>query len=185
MLKAFESSGIAEQWFLKSLENRNYNVKEIRDIKIHSGRGRVITQKLAITTTGDAFEIAFWSKLYQLIPTEELREDFAKVRDVKLKSVLNKFGCGNIDVLGLQMAAVLDLMELEKDGLFVHLVFLIKDGRVFWCRVRSFYNFVMRYDSFLIHAPTYGGEFCLVPIEWLLKWDDPIIAPGSIIRNAI
>lgn len=185
MLMPFESSGTAERWFLRSLEERDYTIKEIRDVKIQSGRGRVITQKLAITTTGDAFEIAFWSQLYQLIPTEQLREDFAKVRDVKLKSVLRVFGCGNIDVLGLQMSAVLDLLELERDGIFVHLVFLIKDGRVFWCRVRSFYDFVMRYDSFLIHAPTYGGEFCLVPIEWLLKWDNPVIAPGSLAKESL
>jgi len=176
MREPFLNSKDAEKWFLESLRIRGYEIKEIRDLRIRSGGGKIITQKLAVTTSSEVFQIAFWSKLYQLIDTADLREDFAKERDIKLKSVLRSFGYGNIDVLGIQMSAILQLIGLETEGLFAHLVFLVKDGRTFWCKARDFYNFVTRYDSFLIHAPTYGGEFCIVPIGWLLKWDDPIIA---------
>lgn len=180
MPKQFVSSSEAEKWFLKSLEERDFIINEVRPIRIRSGRGKIITQKLAITNTGDAFEIAFWSKLYQLVRTEDLRENFARERDKKLKNVLKTFGHGTVDVLGIQMSVILELMEMENEGFVTHLVFLIKDGRVFWCRVADFYNFVTRYDSYLIHAPTYGGEFCIVPIGWLYLWDQPLSAPGCI-----
>jgi len=186
MNKPFESSREGEQWFIHSLTEKGYEITQIKDVRILSGRGRVITQKLVEVNSGEAFQVAFWTKLCRLIDTDDLRMDFAKERDKKLKIVLRTFGFGDEDVLGLQMSAVLNLIELETKGTFAHLVFLIKDGRCLWCRAREFYEFVLRYDSFLEQAPTYGGEFCIVPVKWLKDWNNlpnktyPTLLEGKI-----
>lgn len=182
--KMFESSREAETWFLHKLSEKRFKVNEVVAVKIRSGRGRVIKQKRAICDSGDLFQIAFWTKLYQLVKTEDLREDYAKERDLRIKSVLNLFGFGDLNVLGLQMEAVLELLETIEKGFTPHLIFLIKDGRCLWCTAIEFYNFIIRYESFLLYSHTYGGEFCLVPVNWLKSWNaDPLSAAPSIVNK--
>lgn len=161
--------------FTRQLKDRGI---KIRDVENLSRMGKYGNARL-ISETGEIFHLKFTKSGY--IPKDSDRvSSAAKELDEKLKFAIRTFGRGIDSLNGIDEDLLLHLVDQMEKGFSCYFVTVLTDDTTLWCRADSFYDFVMRYDTFF-KFPKTNVPVCEVPMGWLLPWEEPLIAPPNIV----
>jgi len=153
------------------LEERGFTIQKVEDL---SQSGKFGNARL-FTTTNEIYHLKYTKTGY--LPKDSVRvSEGAKELDQKLKFTIRTFGNGDLTINGIDEDLLIYMIEktsLDQKECFFTTV--LQNGTVLWCRAMDFYNFVMRYDTFF-KFPKSNVPVCEVPMGWLLKWENPLIA---------
>lgn len=83
-------------------------------------------------------------------------------------------------MVGVDEDLVLSLLELSREGYSTYVVTVLARGLILWLEANDFYNFVMRYDTF-IKFPRSGVPVCYVPTGYFLTWAEPVVRPPRLV----
>ncbi len=153
------------------LVKRGLEVREVEDLSRHGKYGNV----RLYAATGEVFHLKFTKSGYKPKDSNKVSSS-AKELDEKLKFTIKVFGQGADTLNGIDEDLLLYLVELMGKGVPCYYVTILSDETTLWCRADSFYQFVMRYDTFF-KFPKTNVPVCEVPMGWLLPWEEPLIAP--------
>lgn len=176
MAEPVSDSSEATQRFLLALQQRGIQYSSPQ--KVSTGDPGFYHQRI-LTNSGELYHLKFTKSPYKPKPTEKVSE-FAKELDEKLKHSIRVFGRGEETLIGINENIVLDLVELTTQGHLAYFVTVVGDGRILWCEIERFYNFVMRYDTFFKFARANVPQ-AMVPTGWLLPWGELIVRPPTVI----
>lgn len=160
--------------FLTALSDRGMQYNP--PIKVPTGDGW--THDRVETTTGELYHLKFTKTPYRPKASDKVSAG-AKELDAKLKQAIRDFGQGDDTLVGLNDNVVLDLLEEARKGKVVDFVTVLGDGRILWSHIEDFYNFVMRYDTFIKFAVNSPPQ-AMVPTGWLLPWNKLRIEQPSV-----
>lgn len=82
-------------------------------------------------------------------------------------------------MVGLDEDLLLHLLELATQGWSTYVVTVLGRGITLWLEAGDFYQFVMRYDTFM-KFPRSGVPVCYVPTGYFLTWNAPRIFYPSL-----
>ena len=82
-------------------------------------------------------------------------------------------------MVGIDEDLVLDLCDLASKGRQAYVATVLEREAVLWMPASDFYNFVMRYDTF-IKFPRSGVPVCYAPTGYFLTWSEPTKAVPAV-----
>ena len=100
--------------------------------------------------------------------------------DKKLKLAITSFGRGDQTIVGLNEHVIISLLENLNDFSSVHIIIVMGDGRIITKNASCFYEFVMRYDTFIKFARQ-NDPLAMVPTGWLDKFMDITVEVPSVV----
>lgn len=150
-----------------------------KDSRIKPGNSRIYTDK------NEVYHVKFTKIPFR--PDSD-KQGGARELHLKLQFAISTFQTRSSHLLlsselgtmvGIDEDLVLDLCNLESNGKEAFIITVLERELVLWLPVNEFYNFVMRYDTF-IKFPKSGVPVCYVPTGYFLSWADPIKAYPTI-----
>ncbi len=159
----------AIQLFTQKLSSRGSEIQSIEDLSRIGkyGNARITTK------SNEVYHIKYTKKGYTPKKSDQVSSG-AKELDAKLKFAIKTFGCGVNTLNGIDEDLILYLIDLMSKGFVCYFVTILSDGTTLWSRADSFYDFVMRYDTFF-KFPKTNVPVCEVPLGWLKPWGEPVI----------
>lgn len=164
----------ALEYFKASIAARQMEVMDVRQVP--TGDGYLHPQ--VITSSGELYHLKFTKNPYRPKDTARVSEG-ARELDEKLKHAIRLFGRGDETLVGINDWVILNLMENLHSYSGSYFVTVVGDGRILWRQVQEFYDFVMRYDTFIKFARQNIPQV-MVPTGWLRKWEEPLTGVGFI-----
>lgn len=164
---------------VESLINRSESRVEKKESRVKPGNSRLYTN------SNEVYHVKFTKVPFR--PDSD-KQGGARELHLKLQFSINTFQNRNSHLLlaselgtmvGIDEDLILDLCEFESKGKDAFIVTVLEREIVLWLPVNEFYNFVMRYDTFM-KFPKSGVPVCYVPTGYFLSWADPIKAYPKI-----
>lgn len=167
---------------------------EVMFEKLLRDRNIIISKKESKIKPGNSCFYTDGSELYHLkftkVPFKPDADKTGPARELHLKLhfAINTFEarCSNViesseigTMVGIDEDLILNLISYEKRGFSTYVVTILEREAALWITGSEFYNFVMRYDTF-IKFPRSGVPVCYVPTGYFLSWSDPKVAFPSI-----
>ncbi len=76
-------------------------------------------------------------------------------------------------MIGIDEDLMLDLLHFSGQGYRTYVITILEQGLILWMQASNFYEFVMRYDTFM-KFPRSGVPVCYVPTGYFIAWNVPI-----------
>jgi hypothetical protein len=162
----------AEQLFERFLRDRQIIV-ERKDGRIKPGNTRFITNG------GEVYHVKFTKRPFRPDPD---KQGPARELHLKLHFAISTFQTRSLraiheseigTMVGIDEDLVLQLIDFEREGFSTYIVTILEREVALWLSGADFYNFVMRYDTF-IKFPRSGVPVCYVPTGYFLTWSNPL-----------
>ena len=156
-----------------SLIHRSESKIEKKESRVKPGNSRLFTN------SNEVYHVKFTKVPFR--PDTD-KKGAARELHLKLQFAINTFQNRSSHLLlvselgtmvGIDEDLILNLCELESKGKDAFIVTVLERELVLWLPVNEFYNFVMRYDTFM-KFPKSGVPVCYVPTGYFLSWADPI-----------
>ena len=170
----------ATDYFQDTLAKRQIKIQRIES-KVKTGNSRLFTE------SGEVYHLKFTRKPFR--PDADKRGP-ARELHLKLHFAMENFEYRSGTLLtpsergtmvGIDEDLLLHLLDLVQKGLNAYVVTILGRGMTLWLEANDFYNFVMRYDTF-IKFPRSGVPVCFAPTGYFLPWANPIIQPPSLVE---
>lgn len=180
MAQEISSLNEAERAFRASLAARGILVKRTESA-IKPGNTRLYTDNLEI------FHLKFTRTPFR--PDAD-KQGPARELHLKLHFAMQTFEYRSNSALipqelgtmvGIDEDLILQLLEFARQGYRTYVVTMLSRGLTLWLEAQSFYEFVMRYDTF-IKFPRSGVPVCYVPTGYFLAWAEVKVAPPVVIE---
>jgi hypothetical protein len=185
---AFSSIKEAQLELSKSFNERGIGITKQESIIVnHSKYGSPI-YNTRIFSENSIYHLKF--QRAEHIPLEDNQVRTAHTENERLKHAIRTFGRGNKTDIGIDEPILFELLEYEeKHGLTAYIInavgssiFYNNESVLYWCRARDFYEVAMAWGTVIYNSSAYGRTVFLVPSGWMKTWNDPISAPGEIIK---
>jgi len=163
----------AIQTLTQKLIDRGTTVISVEDL---SKNGKYGNARLT-TDSHEIYHVKYTKSGYKPKDSDRVSSG-AKELDAKLKFAIKSFGNGEDTLNGIDEDLILYLLSMMNNGFVCFFVTVLSDGTTLWCRADSFYEFVMRYDTFF-KFPKTNVPVCEVPMGWLKPWGEPIVGYPS------
>jgi hypothetical protein len=158
--------------FQHSLIERGLEIDRIVPVRV--GNSQVWTK------TNEIFHVKFTKKPFTPDPN---KTGPARELHLKLQFAMSSFSYRSNNQLlnneqrtmvGIDEDLLLGLIENHKKGYKAFIVTILARGLLVWLQADDFYEFVMRYDTF-IKFPRSGTPVCYVPTGYFFSWTQPKI----------
>ena len=168
----------AEKLIAKLLLQRGVEIEQTQQ-RIKPGNTRLFTNK------DEIYHVKFTKVPFR--PDSD-KQGPARELHLKLKFAITTFEyraigtlrsdeCGTM--VGIDEDLVLDLCDLASKGKQAYVATVLEREAVLWMPAYEFYNFVMRYDTFM-KFPRSGVPVCYAPTGYFLAWCEPTKAVPSV-----
>ncbi len=166
--------------FEQSLRSRNINISR-KEIYIKPGNARLFS------SNNEIFHIKFTRSPFT--PDAD-KTGPARELHLKLHFAMNQFDFRSSHLLlpeeigtmvGIDEDLVLALVDYSIEGSQTYIVTALARGIFLWIPGYEFYEFVMRYDTF-IKFPRSGVPVCYVPTGYFRLWQEPIVNYPQTLR---
>lgn len=165
--------------FQAGLVRRGMDVKRVEK-RVKPGNSRLFTQ------SHEVYHVKFTRKPFR--PDAE-KTGPARELHLKLHFAMRNFEYRSDALLqpsekgtlvGIDEDLVLHLLELSEQGHSTYVVTVLGRGLTLWLDGLEFYEFVMRYDTFMKY-PSSGVPVCYVPTGYFIPWAEPSEQPPAIV----
>lgn len=166
---------IEAELLVESLIHRSESRVVNKESRVKPGNSRLFTNR------NEVYHVKFTKVPFR--PDSD-KQGAARELHLKLQFSINTFQNRSSHLLlptelgtmvGIDEDLILNLCELEATGKDAFIVTVLEREIVLWLPVHEFYNFVMRYDTFM-KFPKSGVPVCYVPTGYFLSWAQPIKA---------
>jgi len=163
--------GEAEQLIGALLRDRGVAVERTQQ-RVKPGNTRMFTDK------GEIYHVKFTKVPFR--PDSD-KQGAARELHLKLQFAIATFEYRAFDTLlpdergtmvGIDEDLLLELCELAAQGRQAYVATVLQREIVLWMPASDFYNFVMRYDTFM-KFPRSGVPVCYAPTGYFLTWREP------------
>ena len=161
----------AERLIASLLNQRGVTIESIES-RVKPGNSRLFTNK------GEVYHVKFTKVPFR--PDAD-KQGAARELHLKLQFAMKTFEYRSADVLqpeergtmvGIDEDLLLALCQLASGGKQAYVTTVLEREVVLWISADEFYNFVMRYDTFM-KFPRSGVPVCYAPTGYFLTWSGP------------
>ena len=153
-------------YFITSLEKRRFIIDKIN--KVPTGDGYFHNQ--LVMDSGELYHMKYIKQAYIPKETKNVSQGALDL-DRKLKLAITSFGKGDPTIVGLNEHVIISLLENTNDYSSTQVIIIMGDGRILSKHAIDFYDFVMRYDTFIKFARQ-NDPLAMIPTGWLDKFMD-------------
>jgi hypothetical protein len=178
----------AEIQLCKSIKERGFDITKNESIEVDRNKYGSPILHTRIFSERSLYHLKFQRSEH--LPLEDNQVRTAHAENDRLKHAIRSFGRGNKTDIGINESILFQLLDYEeKMGITSYIINAVgssivynNESVLYWCRAKDFYEIAIAWGTIIYNSSAYGGTVFLVPSGWMKTWNEPISAPGEIIK---